>query len=74
MTKAHEVVAAYWAAAEARDWTRFGELVADDRRRRHPVLPRPQAPDTDIPTRGMARLAAAQAHLAVDAVPGATGR
>lgn len=29
MTKAHEVVAEYWAAAEARDWTRFGELVAE---------------------------------------------
>jgi predicted ester cyclase len=27
---AHEVVAAYWAAAEARDWDAFGELVADD--------------------------------------------
>src|SRR6266545_4076260 len=23
MTSAHQVVAAYWAAAEARDWTRF---------------------------------------------------
>ena len=30
MTNAHEVVAAYWAAAEARDWTAFGALVADD--------------------------------------------
>ena len=30
MTKAHEVVAAYWAAAEARDWGAFGALVADD--------------------------------------------
>ena len=30
MTKAHEVVAAYWAAAEARDWTAFGALLADD--------------------------------------------
>jgi ketosteroid isomerase-like protein len=30
MTKAHEVVAAYWAAAEARDWDAFGALVADD--------------------------------------------
>jgi hypothetical protein len=29
MTSAHEVVAAYWAAAEARDWDRFGELVAE---------------------------------------------
>ncbi len=27
---AHEVVAAYWAAAEARDWTAFGALLADD--------------------------------------------
>ena len=30
MTKAHEVVAAFWAAAEARDWTAFGALLADD--------------------------------------------
>jgi hypothetical protein len=30
MTKAHEVVAAYWAAAEARDWAAFGALVAED--------------------------------------------
>jgi FHA domain/SnoaL-like domain len=27
---AHEVVAAYWAAAEARDWHAFGALLADD--------------------------------------------
>ena len=27
---AHEVIAAYWAAAEARDWDAFGALVADD--------------------------------------------
>jgi predicted ester cyclase len=30
MTSAHEVVAAYWAAAEARDWEAFGALCADD--------------------------------------------
>ena len=30
ITKAHEVVAAYWAAAEARDWKAFGALLADD--------------------------------------------
>jgi ketosteroid isomerase-like protein len=30
MTSAHEVVAAYWAAAEARDWAAFGALVAPD--------------------------------------------
>jgi hypothetical protein len=30
MTSAHEVVAAYWAAAEARDWDAFGALVAYD--------------------------------------------
>lgn len=30
MTSAHEVVAAYWAAAEARDWDAFGALVAED--------------------------------------------
>ena len=29
-TGAHEVVAAYWAAAEARDWEAFGALLADD--------------------------------------------
>jgi predicted ester cyclase len=30
MRSAHEVVAAYWAAANARDWAAFGDLVADD--------------------------------------------
>ena len=29
-TIAHLVVAAYWAAAEARDWAAFGALLADD--------------------------------------------
>ena len=30
MTDARQTVAAYWAAAEARDWAGFGALVADD--------------------------------------------
>lgn len=30
MGDAHDVVAAYWAAAEARDWAAFGDLIADD--------------------------------------------
>ena len=30
MASAHEVVAAYWAAAQARDWDAFGALLADD--------------------------------------------
>ncbi len=30
MTAAGDVAAAYWAAAEARDWDRFGALVAED--------------------------------------------
>jgi hypothetical protein len=30
VTGAHEVVAAYWAAAEARDWNAFGALLTDD--------------------------------------------
>jgi hypothetical protein len=30
MMSAHEVVAAYWAAAEVRDWEAFGALLADD--------------------------------------------
>ena len=30
ITSAHEVVAAYWAAAEARDWNAVGALLADD--------------------------------------------
>ena len=30
MTDAHDVVAAYWAAAEARDWEAFGALLAED--------------------------------------------
>jgi predicted ester cyclase len=29
MTDAHEAVAAYWAAAESRDWGTFAELVAE---------------------------------------------
>src|SRR5579863_2243571 len=29
-TGPHDVVAAYWAAAEARDWDAFGALLADD--------------------------------------------
>ena len=30
MTDAEQVVAAYWAAAEARDWATFGSLVAEN--------------------------------------------
>jgi SnoaL-like domain len=30
MDDAHRVVERYWAAAEARDWVAFGELIADD--------------------------------------------
>lgn len=30
MVDAHDVVIAYWAAAEARDWDAFGALLADD--------------------------------------------
>lgn len=30
MTSVHDVVAEYWAAAAARDWERFGTLLADD--------------------------------------------
>lgn len=30
MDDAHDVVAAYWAAAQARDWAAFGDLVAED--------------------------------------------
>jgi hypothetical protein len=29
MDDAHQVVAAYWAAAESRDWDTFAELVAE---------------------------------------------
>jgi hypothetical protein len=29
MTTAHDTAVAYWAAAEARDWAAFGELLAD---------------------------------------------
>lgn len=29
MSSAHEVVAGYWAAAEARDWQQFGELLSE---------------------------------------------
>ena len=30
MNDSHQVVAAYWAAAEARDWETFGSLLAED--------------------------------------------
>jgi SnoaL-like domain len=30
MGDAHDVVAAYWAAAEARDWAAFADLIAED--------------------------------------------
>jgi hypothetical protein len=30
MTGAHQVIAAYWAAAEARDWDAFAGLLAED--------------------------------------------
>ena len=30
MDDAHDVVTAYWAAAEARDWATFGALLAED--------------------------------------------
>jgi hypothetical protein len=30
MRSAHEIVAAYWAAANARDWAAFGDLLTDD--------------------------------------------
>jgi hypothetical protein len=30
MDDAHDVVAVYWAAAEARDWAAFGGLLAED--------------------------------------------
>jgi len=33
MTNAHDVVAAYWAAAEVRDWDAFGALLADEIRK-----------------------------------------
>jgi ketosteroid isomerase-like protein len=36
MTNANEVVAAYWAAAQARDWAAFGALLADDVTYRNP--------------------------------------
>jgi predicted ester cyclase len=37
MSDAHRVVAAYWAAAESRDWDTFGDLVAE-----HVVYEAPQ--------------------------------
>ncbi|MGI9093903.1 MAG: nuclear transport factor 2 family protein [Mycobacteriales bacterium] len=29
MNTAHDAVAAYWAAGEARDWQRFGDLLSE---------------------------------------------
>ena len=46
MIDAHLVVASYWAAAGARDWETFGDLVAED------VLY--QAPQTRERVRGRA--------------------
>ena len=46
MTSAHQVVAAYWAAAEARDWARFADLLAE-----HVVY---EAPQTRERVRGRA--------------------
>lgn len=58
MTDAHLVVAAYWAAAEARDWETFGDLVAE-----HVVY---QAPQTRERVRGRA----AYVRFNVEGFPG----
>jgi SnoaL-like domain len=58
MTSAHQVVAAYWAAAEARDWTRFADLLAE-----HVVYEAPQ-------TREQVRGRAAYLRFNIEGFPG----
>jgi predicted ester cyclase len=56
---AHEVVAAYWAAAEAREWQRFGDLLNE-----HVVYEGPQ-------TRERVRGKSAYVRFNTDGFPGA---
>ena len=57
MRQASQVVAEYWAAAEARDWAKFGELVAE-----HVVYEGPQ-------TRERVRGGAAYVRFNVEGFP-----
>ena len=70
MTKAHEVVAAYWAAAEARDWDAFGALLADDVIYRGPQT-REQVRGRDAYLRFNIEGFAYDWHLAVQQIVGA---
>jgi predicted ester cyclase len=69
MTNAHQVVAAYWAAAEARDWTAFGALIADDVIYRGPQA-REQVRGRDAYIRFNAEGFAYDWHLAVQGIVG----
>jgi len=69
MTSAHEVVAAYWTAAEARDWDAFGALCADDVVYRGPQT-REQVRGRDAYIRFNAEGFAYEWHLAVQRIVG----
>jgi hypothetical protein len=66
---AHEVVVAYWAAAEARDWKAFGELLADDVIYRGPQT-REQVRGRDAYLRFNAEGFAYEWHLTVQRIVG----
>jgi ketosteroid isomerase-like protein len=68
-TSAHEVVAAYWAAAEARDWDAFGALLADDVVYRGPQT-REQVRGRDAYVRFNAEGFAYDWHLTVERIVG----
>ena len=69
MTNAHEVIAAYWAAAEARDWDAFGALVADDVVYRNPQT-REQVRGREAYIRFNAEGFAYEWHIAVQRIVG----
>ena len=65
----HEVVAAYWAAAEARDWEAFGALCTDDVVYRGPQT-REQVRGREAYIRFNAEGFAYEWHLAVQRIVG----
>ncbi len=69
MTSAHEVVAAYWAAAEARDWEAFGALLTGDVLYRGPQT-REQVRGREAYLRFNAEGFAYDWHLAVERIVG----
>lgn len=70
MTDAHEVIAAYWTAAEARHWDAFGALVAEDIVYRNPQS-REQVRGRTAYIRFNAEGFAYEWHIAVQRIVGA---